>query len=290
MWRVAVVAGSVCALAGCGEYFDRHPANVRPESEAVAAVLAVRPAHTSSMAVAPAVPIQAETKRGAPISAPLPASAAPPPVAVARIVPEKALRPPTALTSPHRTTSIEPKPYPTTVTATNFSAAPVETHVVVSVPSAPPSAAAASVSPVRGPRSTTPAQKQLSVPEIVEVTPAAPIAAEEKPTTSSATVSRNMAAPPAPIPAPVQRPPVTEPQYEPAPPPPAVAMQPVPAAPPTADGPPAPPVSNAHCEAVAKQRAEDAAASGLDPETQETVRSGTYANCLAWDVAHPGRK
>jgi len=38
---------------------------------------------------------------------------------------------------------------------------------------------------------------------------------------------------------------------------------------------------------VARQRAEDAAASGLDRETQDIVRSGTYANCRAWEAAHP---
>jgi hypothetical protein len=50
---------------------------------------------------------------------------------------------------------------------------------------------------------------------------------------------------------------------------------------------PVPPVSNARCEAVARQRTEDAAASGLDRETQEIVRRGAYADCAAWDAAHP---
>ncbi|HEX4157743.1 MAG TPA: hypothetical protein VHY79_04650 [Rhizomicrobium sp.] len=49
------------------------------------------------------------------------------------------------------------------------------------------------------------------------------------------------------------------------------------------------PVAVAHCLAVAKQRAEDAAASGLDRDTQKIVNDGTYANCMRWEAAHPSR-
>ncbi|HTT84324.1 MAG TPA: hypothetical protein VMF67_12660 [Rhizomicrobium sp.] len=41
--------------------------------------------------------------------------------------------------------------------------------------------------------------------------------------------------------------------------------------------------------AVAKQRAEDTAASGMDRDTQKIVRDGTYANCMAWQSAHPSQ-
>ena len=50
---------------------------------------------------------------------------------------------------------------------------------------------------------------------------------------------------------------------------------------------PAAPASlNAHCDAVAHQRADDGAANGLDEETQKSVYSGTYASCLAWTSSH----
>jgi len=69
---------------------------------------------------------------------------------------------------------------------------------------------------------------------------------------------------------------------------PVAATPPAPAAMPAAAvAAPLPPSPDMHCQAVARQHAEDAAASGLDEETQEIVRRGTYANCMAWDVAHP---
>jgi hypothetical protein len=46
--------------------------------------------------------------------------------------------------------------------------------------------------------------------------------------------------------------------------------------------------SNAHCEAVATARAEDAAANGKDDDLQKIVHDGTYAACVAWANAHPG--
>jgi hypothetical protein len=47
------------------------------------------------------------------------------------------------------------------------------------------------------------------------------------------------------------------------------------------------PAQAAHCLSVAKQRADDAAANGLDSATQQVVRDGTYANCMQWQAAHP---
>jgi len=53
----------------------------------------------------------------------------------------------------------------------------------------------------------------------------------------------------------------------------------------------APPQSAAdsHCHSVAKARADDAAANGLDADTQRIVRDGTYANCMAWAASHGWR-
>lgn len=74
---------------------------------------------------------------------------------------------------------------------------------------------------------------------------------------------------------------------------PTVAIQAVPQTPAAAAlGPPPPAVQpgpaapDARCEAVARQRAADAAANGLDRETQEIVRHGAFADCLAWDTTH----
>jgi hypothetical protein len=47
------------------------------------------------------------------------------------------------------------------------------------------------------------------------------------------------------------------------------------------------PSADGHCTAVAKQRAADAGAAGLDEDTQAIVRKGTYADCMAWTAAHP---
>jgi hypothetical protein len=44
-----------------------------------------------------------------------------------------------------------------------------------------------------------------------------------------------------------------------------------------------------HCQSVAGTRAADAAAIGQDRETQQAVRDGTYANCMAWKAAHRPR-
>ncbi|HEX3430663.1 MAG TPA: hypothetical protein VHT03_07235 [Rhizomicrobium sp.] len=64
-------------------------------------------------------------------------------------------------------------------------------------------------------------------------------------------------------------------------------MQAVPETPAVTSAPAAVPAGDAHCTAIARQRAEDTAAAGLDRETQEIVRRGAYADCLAWSTAHP---
>lgn len=42
-----------------------------------------------------------------------------------------------------------------------------------------------------------------------------------------------------------------------------------------------------HCRKVAYARAADARANGFDDDLREKVYSGTYADCVAWDSAHP---
>ena len=51
--------------------------------------------------------------------------------------------------------------------------------------------------------------------------------------------------------------------------------------------PPQQSTAQAHCLAVAKQRTDDAAANGLDGDTQKIVHDGTYRNCMNWETAHP---
>jgi hypothetical protein len=46
-------------------------------------------------------------------------------------------------------------------------------------------------------------------------------------------------------------------------------------------------LAQTHCLAVAKQRADDAAANGLDRDTQRVVHDGTYSRCMTWQAAHP---
>ncbi|MEI9931902.1 MAG: hypothetical protein WDM89_15530 [Rhizomicrobium sp.] len=46
------------------------------------------------------------------------------------------------------------------------------------------------------------------------------------------------------------------------------------------------PQSSAHCTALAKMRARDAAVEGEDFDTQESVYKRVYADCVAWDAAH----
>lgn len=46
---------------------------------------------------------------------------------------------------------------------------------------------------------------------------------------------------------------------------------------------------NAHCDAVARQRAADARANGYSFKMETVVYDGTYKDCVAWDSEHaPG--
>jgi hypothetical protein len=233
MRREFVLVGAALLLCGCGGYLDQHPANVRPESEAVAAVFA------SQRPVASA--------QSGPVT-PSPGAATAPGIAETVLPPAVPAAPQRAV-APIRNTPSEP---PSGVTQT--------------LPRK--SAAAVAVSPGSTAR---PAPAIPPVPEAVPFTPAetpAAAAAESEPAPTTAA----RPAPPAVAMAPVSD---TPPVPVASPPPPAPPITPSPAAP------------DAHCKAVARQRADDAAASGLDRETQEIVRHGTYANCLAWDAAHP---
>jgi hypothetical protein len=44
---------------------------------------------------------------------------------------------------------------------------------------------------------------------------------------------------------------------------------------------------DAHCRKVAHARAADAEANGFDDGTRDEIYSGTYADCVNWDRAHP---
>ncbi|MGH6877203.1 MAG: hypothetical protein ACREHV_07460, partial [Rhizomicrobium sp.] len=73
MLKHVAVAALALALSGCGGYFDQHPANVRPENEAAAAVLGYPPsvdvAESRSSAVAPVLPASRPAAVVAPVSA-----------------------------------------------------------------------------------------------------------------------------------------------------------------------------------------------------------------------------
>jgi hypothetical protein len=44
---------------------------------------------------------------------------------------------------------------------------------------------------------------------------------------------------------------------------------------------------DAHCVAVARQRAMDARENGYDVDMEDTIYQGTYKDCAAWDARHP---
>jgi hypothetical protein len=83
-----------------------------------------------------------------------------------------------------------------------------------------------------------------------------------------------------------------------APPAPALAQAPVVQAPPTpipaqtpaieaaSATPPAIPLVNTHCQAVAHQRAADARANGYSFEMEDLIYDGTYKDCVQWDSRH----
>ena len=332
---LVVLLGTTLLLSSCSGYFDRHPANVRPESEAVATVLAhQRPAVgvlSAPVTVGPAPPAQVTQTE-------LPTPALPVPK---RVVARSSGTPPELPSATRGST--EPANSVAAMAISpgapagtgRVSSAPIATPVLQTAPvakSKPPrvsapqyeSAAAPQPSPAVAAIQSQPATQikppHVSAPQyesgpIRAPQPSPPVAAIQSQPVTQIEPPR-VSAPryePAPITAPQPSPPIAAIQSQPvsegpeanpplpsrvyAPPPsqpaPIVAMHPVPetsATPVAVPGPPAASStfgSDMHCEAVARQRADDAAASGLDRNTQEIVLRGAFADCVAWDRAHP---
>src|SRR5205807_2306098 len=153
--------------------------------------------------------------------------------------------------------------------------APAVTGRVSSAPIATPVLQTAPVAKSKPPRVSAPQYESAAAPQ-----PSPAVAAiQSQPATQGPEANP-------PLPSRVYAPPPSQPA-------PIVAMHPVPetsATPVAVPGPPAASStfgSDMHCEAVARQRADDAAASGLDRNTQEIVLRGAFADCVAWDRAHP---
>jgi hypothetical protein len=213
MGYVLAVAASL-ALNGCGasSYFDQHPPNIRPESEAVDAVLGV-----PRTVVAPPEELARAPQQTAPRSVAAPAAqsatldkpsfrtSAPKP-AVAAAAGENS--PPTPLAEPSTSTA-------------DLQAAPAGLS---------PAAAASSAATPQPGGSQSPTLRSTDLPQTVSGTSLDSSAAS--PSTSS--------------------------------------------------------LVTAHCEEVAKTRADDVAAAGAGSATQRVVHDGTYANCMAWESAHGG--
>ena len=263
MGNRVVALCAVLLLWGCGGYFNQHPANVRPESEAVVAVLA----HERPATVAQSESFPAPTPRSAEVVTETIVPDAGRPASQSAVAP---IRPPSAAPVIFETQPVNP---PATF------AAPLRPTTSGLAASAPPQAMSqaapvatndrASARAVAPPAPAPPPAVQPAMP-VAEI-PAAPVQVQR--------VASPPARPPPPPPA----------QHSPA-----VAMQHVPemVSPPAAmpssavAGPMAATSPDAHCEGVARQRADDAAAGGLDRDTQEIVRKGAYADCIAWSRAH----
>lgn len=325
MGKELVVLGATLLLSGCGGYFDQHPANVRPESEAVATVLAhQRPAVSAlsgPVTAAPAPPAQVTQSE-----LPTPAALAPKDVVASSSGVPSELRPATPVrmepAQSVATVAVSPSPAAGTgrgPSATRLPApAPLAPKRVV-VPSSgtPPelpsvtrkkmepanSVAAVAVLPgTPGGTGRVPSASIVTpVPQTAPVTqiePSRVSAPQSEPALMTAPqpfppvaamqsqpVSEEPEATP-PVPSRVYSPPLSQPA-------PVVVKHPVPETPPAPIVAPAPLAasstfaSDTHCEAVARQRADDAAASGLDRDTQEIVLRGAFADCVAWDRAHP---
>ena len=321
MGKELVVLGTTLLLSGCGGYFDRHPANVRPESEAVATVLAhQRPAVSAlsgPVTAAPAPPAQVTQSE-----LPTPAALAPKRVVASTSGVPSELRP---------ATPVRMEPAQSVATVAVSPGAPVgrgrgpsATGLPAPAPLAPKRVVAPSSStPPELPSVTRKKMEPANSVAAVAVLPGTPGRTGRVPTASIVTpvpqtapvtqiepsrVSAPQSEPglmtaPQPFPpvAAMQSQPVSEEPEAPVPsrvyspplsqPAPVVAKHPVPeTAPIVAPAPLAASstfASDTHCEAVARQRADDAAASGLDRDTQEIVLRGAFADCVAWDRAHP---
>ena len=135
MSKRVLLAAAAVALSGCGGYFDQHPANVRPEGEAVVAALKA-PNHIvvaqaripaaeteqTTTPVAPSLPVQESTLAPPkPAPEPPPPMAAPPPKPVEQSEPaqpavaEVAPPPPVPLYEAPAPTVVRPAPPPAPV-------------------------------------------------------------------------------------------------------------------------------------------------------------------------------
>ncbi len=240
MPRTLAIAMLALTLAGCG-YFAEHPANVRPESEAVATVLGTPPPPNA----------QASPQETAEIRAPAVATARPP----------QPVTPPPAAAPPQPAAPVvappPPPPPPPAVVAARAPIAPAQPVTQEAIPQLPQTApAAADVAPPPPPApaiAVAPPETPPASAAVPENAPA-PAVTETQTTQTRVLVVRSAAAP-------------------------VVAATP--------ETPAAIPSAAEHCESVAKQRAADAGAAGMDDDMQAVVRKGTYADCIAWDTTHP---
>lgn len=299
MGKELIVFGVALLLSGCGGYFDQHPPNVRPEADAVATVLArqrpvvsaqsgpvttsrgaaTRPQVVENVAASPSASLQVHS---APPPQPTPAVAMQPVPQTARLLapapaPQRLLPPASSRTPEGPPAAPKKAPTNPVPAVPAFSTPPANAGIARPAPVVTPAETAA-VAPIVAPSrprlqaepaplpQTAPMAAKIhdqSVPEENTENPSAPVEVHSRVTVQPA---------------------------------PAVVMQPVPETlpVPAASPPPvapaaalAPSVPDARCEAVAKQRADDAGANGLDRETQEIVRRGAYVDCLAWYREHP---
>jgi hypothetical protein len=246
-FRLAIAA-TLLALTGCGvpEYFDQHPANVRPEPEAVAAAL-----HLPQNVQASSAPRAANPASEAEPVTPPAAELAAPGLAASRI------QSPDRLSAP-----------PPTAAPSNIAPANPPAEIVASRPlrEIPPSSTSAPAEPAaRTVELPAPRVESVSQPAVAPNIGVPPATLPDGAQSSTSGFEPS-------------RPEVREmgasgvAQIE-------TASSPAPQAMPTT-------VRNAHCQSVANIRADDAAAAGQDREIQQIVREGTYANCVAWQAAH----
>lgn len=289
MFRRFLIASAALILTRCGvpEYFDQHPANVRPESEAVAAALHQR---EYGQAIASGTASASRQVRAASIPGNRLPEASPVPPAVespaegGSSAPEKSVQisgsPALPASAPGRST-VE-----ISSVLQRSAAIPARTNAVPPI-EGPMSGSPAPVR-VRSPsKRSSPTPQTLPSPEIpasqAEINhteaPKGVATGSDQPSISqtlpdAANLSAGSSAP-APSKDATSAPQIPDSYAERSP-----SAEPVRPAPPANSSP------SAHCQFVARTRAEDAAGSGQDSETQRMVREGTYANCVAWEAAH----
>jgi hypothetical protein len=241
-------AATLLALTGCGvpEYFDQHPANVRPEPEAVAAVLHLPQNVQASNAPRAANP----ASEAEPVSPQAPELAAPG-LAASRTQ------------SPDRLSAPPPAAAPLHIAPAN---APAEIAASRSLRETPPSSISAPTEPAAR-------TVELPAPRVEAVSQPAVAPNIGVPSSTLSDGARSSTSGPEPSRQEVREMGVSgAAQIE-------TESSPAPSAMPTT-------ARNAHCQSVANTRADDVAAAGQDREIQRVVREGTYANCVAWQAAH----